>query len=41
MVGSTGDFVVPPQALGTPIKDVDIYNLYPDWAMNPKIKSKK
>ncbi len=41
MVGSTGDFVVPPQALGTPIKDVDIYNLYHDWAMNPKIKSKK
>ena len=41
MAGGTGDFAVPPQALGTPIKDIDIYNLYPDWAMNPKIKSKK
>jgi hypothetical protein len=41
MSGGTGDFAVPPQALGTPIKDIDIYNLYPDWAMNPKIKPKK
>ena len=41
MAGGTGDFAVPPQALGTPIKDIDIYNLYPDWAMNPKIKPKK
>jgi len=41
MVGAFGDFVVPPQALGTPINDIDIHNFYPDWAMNPMIKSKQ
>jgi len=41
MSGGSGDFVVPPQALGTPVKEINIYNLYPDWAMNPKIKPQK
>lgn len=36
-----GDFVIPPQALGTPTKNMDVYNLYPDWAMNNMIKSKR
>ena len=40
MSGEFGEFIVPPQALGTPVKNMDIYNLYPDWAMNNLIKSK-
>tara|TARA_Y100000814_G_scaffold293051_1_gene273214 strand:- start:2176 stop:2988 length:813 start_codon:yes stop_codon:yes gene_type:complete len=41
MTGEPGDFVIPPQALGAPVKNMDIYNLYPDWAMNKMIKPKK
>ena len=41
MFGEPGDFAVPPQALGTPTKDMNIYNLYPDWAKNNMIKPKQ
>ena len=41
MTGEPGEFGIPPHALGAPVKNMDIYNLYPDWAMNKMIKPKK
>ncbi|HHZ93401.1 TPA: N-acetyltransferase [Candidatus Poribacteria bacterium] len=39
MTGIAGPFRVPPQPLGYPCRGVDIYNYYPDWAMNKGILS--
>lgn len=38
MSGMDGPFMVPPQPMGTPMPDVDIYDYYPDWAMNKGIR---
>jgi RimJ/RimL family protein N-acetyltransferase len=40
MRGSEGSFHVPPQPLGKPLPDVEIYDNYPRWAMNPEIRPK-
>jgi GNAT superfamily N-acetyltransferase len=31
-------FILPPQPLGLPYPEAQIYNYYPEWAMNPDIK---
>jgi hypothetical protein len=33
-----GPFRVPPQPMGRPLPDADIYDYYPDWAMNKGIR---
>ena len=38
MEGKKELFYVPPQTLGFPTPDTDMYNSYPDWAMNKNIK---
>ncbi len=38
MVGVKGPFRVPPQPLGSPYSGAEIYNYYPDWAVNKAIK---
>ena len=35
---SPGVLKVPPQPLGLPYPGAEIYNLYPDWAMNREIQ---
>jgi len=39
MAGIAGPFRVPPQPLGHPCQGIEIYNYYPDWAMNKEIRS--
>jgi RimJ/RimL family protein N-acetyltransferase len=39
MVSMPAPFRVPPQPLGSPAPGVEIYNYYPDWAMNGEIQS--
>lgn len=39
MTGIAGPFRVPPQPLGYPRRDAEVYNYYPDWAMNQEILS--
>jgi RimJ/RimL family protein N-acetyltransferase len=38
MTGVKGPFRVPPQPIGKPLPDADIYDYYPDWAMNRDIR---
>jgi len=38
MTGVDGPFQVPPQPIGTPLPDAEIYDYYPDWAMNRSIR---
>lgn len=38
MIGVDGPFRVPPQPMGRPLPDADIYDYYPDWAMNTGIR---
>lgn len=38
MLGRPGVLKVPPQPLGLPYAGADVYNLYPDWAMNKDIR---
>ena len=33
-----GQFRIPPQPLGTPLPDAEVFDYYPHWAMNQKIK---
>ncbi|MEM7133992.1 MAG: GNAT family N-acetyltransferase [Chloroflexota bacterium] len=40
IVGIPGPFRVPPQPLGKPLPDAELYNYYPDWAMNRGIGSR-
>lgn len=40
LVGQEGPFLVPPQPLGKPLRDVDVYNKYPIWGMNHDILPK-
>ena len=37
MTGIAGPFRIPPQPLGYPRQGTQIYNYYPDWAMNKEI----
>jgi RimJ/RimL family protein N-acetyltransferase len=37
MTGISGPFRIPPQPLGYPHRGTQIYNYYPDWAMNKEI----
>ena len=39
MEGMPGKFRVMPQPLGKPRPGVEMFNYYPDWAMNKRIKS--
>ena len=34
-------FKLPPQSLGAPSKDIDIYDYYPSWAFNQNIIKKQ
>ncbi|MCH7594158.1 MAG: hypothetical protein IIB27_06590 [Chloroflexi bacterium] len=38
MSGVPGPFRVPPQPIGRPLPDIDIYDYYPEWAMNRDIR---
>ncbi|MDP6823646.1 MAG: hypothetical protein QF554_10175 [Dehalococcoidia bacterium] len=38
MSGVAGPFRVPPQPIGRPLPNTDIYDYYPDWAMNRGIR---
>jgi hypothetical protein len=38
MIGVDGPFRVPPQPMGRPLPGADIYDYYPDWAMNTGIR---
>ena len=38
MRGREGPFHVPPQPLGTPLPNTEIFDTYPRWAMNPDIR---
>jgi hypothetical protein len=38
MTGVDGPFRVPPQPIGTPLPGAEIYDYYPDWAMNRSIR---
>lgn len=38
MSGVPGPFRVPPQPIGRPLPDVDVYDYYPAWAMNRDIR---
>ena len=38
MTGVNGPFRVPPQPMGRPLPDAEIYDYYPDWAMNRDIR---
>ena len=38
MIGVNGPFRVPPQPMGRPLPDAEIYDYYPDWAMNRDIR---
>jgi hypothetical protein len=38
MTGVNGPFRVPPQPIGKPLPDAEIYDYYPDWAMNRSIR---
>ena len=38
MIGMPGPFYAPPQPLGTPYPGAEVYNYYPDWAINKEIK---
>ena len=38
MLGRPGVLKVPPQPLGLPYPGAEVYNLYPDWAMNREIR---
>ena len=40
MITMSGHFHVPPQPLGQPYPDAQLYNHYPDWAMNQHILPK-
>ena len=35
-----GPFRIPPQMLGSPLPDAEVYDYYPRWAMNRKIRPK-
>ena len=35
-----GPFQIPPQPLGSPLPDAEVYNYYPQWAMNQCVKPK-
>jgi len=41
MSGTTQEFKVPPQPLGSPRPSTKMYNLYPGWAMNKRILPKE
>ncbi|MCE2393611.1 GNAT family N-acetyltransferase [Candidatus Poribacteria bacterium] len=38
MIGTPGPFYAAPQPLGTPYPGAEVYNYYPDWAINKEIK---
>jgi len=38
MSGVKGHFRVPPQSLGSPFPGAEVFNYYPDWAMNHNIR---
>ena len=37
-VAMEGPFRIPPQMLGSPLPDAEVYDFYPRWAMNRKIR---
>ena len=37
-VAMEGPFKIPPQMLGSPLPDAEVYDYYPRWAMNRKIR---
>ncbi len=39
MIGMPGPFYAPPQPLGSPYPGAEVYNYYPDWAINKEINS--
>ncbi len=38
MIGMPGPFYAPPQPLGNPYPGAEVYNYYPNWALNKEIK---
>lgn len=38
MIGDPGPFYIAPQPLGSPYPGAEMYNYYPDWAINKEIK---